>query len=554
MTTQGPLFTGTGASFNDGGLTAWANPTNVQGDTTSTASTCGIGTNGGTSHRLRATNFGFSIPAGNTINGIMVEVEQSATGNNRHFWSSVKLLVAGTEVGTDQSDGSNITTTKAFKTFGSGSNLWGLTPTLAEVNASNFGVSFKIVRTGASATTSLYRCRITITYTSESSDTELVVSAISHAHAVENVVLGLPAEVVLSPSAFITASGDNTTARLTAPSPKTTGDFQAGRIVDDENPSDSINLTTGKYTEVAYSIKFSSGASGDYEFRLTDAGTPIDAYTQTPVVTVSDSVTLVVSSVNHVHTAESVALTQAFVLAVSDATHAHTAESVVLETGTLLVVSDVTHIHESENVALAQAYLLAVADATHLHDSETLALLQAYLLSVSDTTHVHTAANVTISPDVEGDVSLSVADAEHAHASETIALTQDYVLVVSDATHSHTSENVGLIPEYTLTVADGTHIHTAESVSLTQGYLLAVADATHLHASETVALVVFSILVVQDATHLHTVENIVFIPVTTPGTGTLEESYVYTAELNETEVSYGILDETYSYTAEMSEA
>ena len=82
----------------------------------------------------------------------------------------------------------------------------------------------------------------------------------------------MPTLFVLGASSYITASGENTTAQLTAPAGKTSGaDFQAGRIQDDENPCDDINLGEGKYTEVEFCIQATSDAEvGEtYEFRIT---------------------------------------------------------------------------------------------------------------------------------------------------------------------------------------------------------------------------------------------------------------------------------------------
>jgi hypothetical protein len=95
-------------------------------------------------------------------------------------------------------------------------------------------------------------------------------------------------QVYVSESSYIASSGENTTAQLDAPSGKTTGDFQAGRIQDDENPADAIDLSSGKYTELEWSLQVAEGApeSTIYEFRITDAGTPIDTYTLTPEITV----------------------------------------------------------------------------------------------------------------------------------------------------------------------------------------------------------------------------------------------------------------------------
>lgn len=99
-----------------------------------------------------------------------------------------------------------------------------------------------------------------------------------------------PHDIVLAASSNITASGENTTAQLTAPSGKTSGvDFQAGRIQDDENPADSVDLGIGKYGEFEYSIKAANHVANSdvYYFRIVDEfGNVLDTYTNTPQWTV----------------------------------------------------------------------------------------------------------------------------------------------------------------------------------------------------------------------------------------------------------------------------
>lgn len=74
----------------------------------------------------------------------------------------------------------------------------------------------------------------------------------------------------IAASAHITASGDPTTARLTAPSGKSTSDFDAGRISDDENPSDSVTVSADDYTEMEWSLVANAAAvdGGVYQFRV----------------------------------------------------------------------------------------------------------------------------------------------------------------------------------------------------------------------------------------------------------------------------------------------
>lgn len=158
-------YCGTGANFNDGGNVAWSNPTNIQGDTTSTAATAtGFTANGQTSQRLRASNFGFELPTGAVVNGIIVSVEQQSANNNRNGWHTVELLKSGSESGDNKSDSSAING-KTIKSFGANNDLWGNSLTYSDVNNSGFGVSLKIVRNSNSTTTSIFRVEITVYYT-----------------------------------------------------------------------------------------------------------------------------------------------------------------------------------------------------------------------------------------------------------------------------------------------------------------------------------------------------------------------------------------------------
>lgn len=99
--------------------------------------------------------------------------------------------------------------------------------------------------------------------------------------------VGIP--FVLAASANIAASGANTTAQLTAPSGKSTSDFVAGRIQDDENPCDAINVTNDDYTEIEWCLKATADAEvgGVYEFAVFIEDTPLDTYTVTPQWTIS---------------------------------------------------------------------------------------------------------------------------------------------------------------------------------------------------------------------------------------------------------------------------
>lgn len=92
------------------------------------------------SNYLNCTNFGFSIPANATINGIMVGVERTKSGS---VWDYAAVLINADGSGGDSS--SNLSTgaawsnTESVHTFGGPTADWGSSWTPSKINSSNFG-------------------------------------------------------------------------------------------------------------------------------------------------------------------------------------------------------------------------------------------------------------------------------------------------------------------------------------------------------------------------------------------------------------------------------
>jgi hypothetical protein len=86
------------------------------------------------------------------------------------------------------------------------------------------------------------------------------------------------------------ADGDATTFQLTAPSGKTTSDFDAGVMVEGQALADTVNITADDYTEIEWCLKAQTPAVATdvYEFRVTANGTALATYTVTPELTVAD--------------------------------------------------------------------------------------------------------------------------------------------------------------------------------------------------------------------------------------------------------------------------
>jgi len=129
------------------GAIAWSNPDNAKVSDNAYA-TIYLASGGGTqySHYLKATNFGFAIPAGATINGILVEDECKATNNDATNYvqnAVVRLVKGGTVQGDTKFDPNFMPLSDAYRSIGSSTDKWGLELSAGDVNANDFGVVFE---------------------------------------------------------------------------------------------------------------------------------------------------------------------------------------------------------------------------------------------------------------------------------------------------------------------------------------------------------------------------------------------------------------------------
>lgn len=116
-------------------------------------------------------NLGFSVPAGATINGIIVSVNRCSvddgSGTGLINDDTVYLLKALTQEGTNQSTGlqwpDSLTPGPQTQNFGGTTSTWGGAFTDADINASGFG--FQISVTGGNAAAIINSVSVTVYYT-----------------------------------------------------------------------------------------------------------------------------------------------------------------------------------------------------------------------------------------------------------------------------------------------------------------------------------------------------------------------------------------------------
>lgn len=176
MPNTGAVSCGTGTNEVISG-SDWINPGNITAsdDSRSTAALTGSASLRFTQY-LIASNFGFSIPSGATIDGILVEIERSATttsGSPRDLIVQLTDDAASTGLAGDNKADTATTwpTTDAYASYGGASDTWAFSPTDSIINASGFGVLIRAQKTSGETSTTVRvdHVRITVYYTAGAS-------------------------------------------------------------------------------------------------------------------------------------------------------------------------------------------------------------------------------------------------------------------------------------------------------------------------------------------------------------------------------------------------
>jgi len=121
------------------------------------------------SHYLKVTNFGFSIPGGSVITGILVNIERKESGANGDRDSRVRIVKGGVIGSTDRASATEWPTSDASAEYGAdvpghSSDLWGETWTVSDINSSGFGVAIAALGLTSGGTASIDYISITVFY------------------------------------------------------------------------------------------------------------------------------------------------------------------------------------------------------------------------------------------------------------------------------------------------------------------------------------------------------------------------------------------------------
>ena len=165
-TTDGPKSPGTNAEDSSIGTVSWSHPDYDQISDDNYATSQGNMNDGEATVYLKATNFGFLIPDGATIDGISVNVERKASDTS-FFDNAIRIVKDGTIWTTDKSSDVAWPISDSTITYGSASDLWGQTWTAADINNANFGFAISVKKVGGNNNEkpSIDYINVVVTYT-----------------------------------------------------------------------------------------------------------------------------------------------------------------------------------------------------------------------------------------------------------------------------------------------------------------------------------------------------------------------------------------------------
>jgi len=160
----GPMSPSTVEDVADTGTIAWLNPSNAS--VADSIHTTIEGSSDDISHYLVATNFGFSIPNGATIVGIVVEYYTN-TYDSIIGDASIQIVKNGNISGNDNANLSVDWNSAGYNIRGSPTDLWGVPWAAPNINSPNFGVAIsgKIKTAAFGADGFIDHIRITVHYT-----------------------------------------------------------------------------------------------------------------------------------------------------------------------------------------------------------------------------------------------------------------------------------------------------------------------------------------------------------------------------------------------------
>ena len=325
--------------------------------------------------------------------------------------------------------------------------------------------------------------------------------------------LSAPNEVYISASDNVTAGGEATTARLTAPSGKS-GDFTTGRRWDDENGSDSIDIEDGHYTELEWILTTQSPAEEDdyFEFRVYNEDTALDTYTVTPKWTIGEAGggggDFVIADESSTSSIDNISLVQnGGTLSIADETSASSIDNIVLEyEGGTFAVADEESTSSIDNITLQFQGNFQVADEASASNIDN--------ITIERNGGDFTIANESSASSIENIAligNLQIDNAESSSLIDNVAIERNGGdFVIDDEISSSSIENISIQQSGSLLTADIETTSSIDNITLEQsGGTFAIGNEESASSIDNIGLI--GNFQIADEESTSSIDNIVIV-------------------------------------------
>lgn len=292
-------------------------------------------------------------------------------------------------------------------------------------------------------------------------------------------------EVFVDASANIASGGEDTTARLTPPSGKTTGNFTTGRRWDNENGSDSIDIEADEYTELEWKVALSATPSdADYfEFRVYSGSNALDTYSVTPKWTVGAAPTLAAEGGSYVLTGADVALTRSLSMTASSGAYALAGADIALNRGYYIAAESGSYSLAGSDVTLTRALVLAANSGAYSLTGTDVDLIRSLVIAANSGAYVLTGADVELTHEEAGAFTLEAEAGSYVITGSDAGLVRSLIVAADSGSYLLTGADVTLTytpaGEFTLTAESGSYVLTGADVALTRSLLMAAAAGAY---------------------------------------------------------------------------
>jgi hypothetical protein len=130
-----------GAATSTGTGNVWSNLSGALGSSGSGATSTHGGGGSTVSQALNVSAYGFAVPAGATVTGILVGLNKGILVGGGDIDANVQLTKAGVATGSNKASGATWPSSASVVSYGSTGDLWGTTWTPSDINNSGFGVT-----------------------------------------------------------------------------------------------------------------------------------------------------------------------------------------------------------------------------------------------------------------------------------------------------------------------------------------------------------------------------------------------------------------------------